>query len=199
VLEGGGVVLDLGCGSASSSIAMAARFPRAKVHAVDCDAASIDKARSNIKEAEERGEVARGQVVPHCCLAHEAAIDPATVDVATIYIALHDMSNPTQVLASLQALLAPGGTVLVLEFHAPPSFPDLMGPDASPAQRGLSTFCYSASTLHCLPVSKVDRPSQAVGTQFSLPTMKVVAAKAGFTRVTSLRANDSMTMFIINK
>ena len=62
MLEGGGVVLDLGCGSASSSIAMAARFPRAKVHAVDCDAASIDKARSNIKEAEERGEVARGQV-----------------------------------------------------------------------------------------------------------------------------------------
>ena len=64
--------------------------------------------------------------------------------------------HPTsQVLASLQTLLAPGGTVLVLEFHAPPSFPDLMGPAASPEQRGLSTFCYSASTLHCLPVSKV--------------------------------------------
>ena len=37
------------------------------------------------------------QVVAHCCLAHEAAIPPATVDVATIYIALHDMSNPTEV------------------------------------------------------------------------------------------------------
>ena len=62
MLEGGGVVLDLGCGSASSSIAMAARFPRTKVHAVDCDAASMERARSNIREAEESGEVARGQV-----------------------------------------------------------------------------------------------------------------------------------------
>jgi len=199
-LEKGGVVLDLGCGSASSSIAMANAFPNSTVHAVDCDQASTEKGKLNIKAAEERGEVRPGQVLSHCCFAHEAPISPGSVDLVLIFISLHDMNNPSEVLASTQPLLAPGGTVLVLEFTAPESFSSLMsGGEVSAAQRGLSTFCYSASVLHCLPVSKVETPSQAVGTQFSLPTMKVVASKAGFSRVSSVKANDAMTLFIINK
>lgn len=198
-LEQGAVVLDLGCGSASSSIAMANAFPKCTVHAVDCDQASMEKGRVNIKAAEERGEVRQGQVVPHCCFAHKAPISRGSVDLVLIFISLHDMSNPSEVLASTMSLLSPGGTVLVLEFTAPDSFSSLMSGQVSATQRGLSTFCYSASVLHCLPVSKVERPSQAVGTQFSLPTMKVVAAKAGFSKVASVRANDAMTLFIINK
>jgi len=199
ILDKGGVVLDLGCGSASSSIAMANAFPDCTVHAVDCDQASMEKGKVNIKAAEERGEVREAQVVPHCCFAHEAPISPGSVDVVLIYISLHDMNNPSEVLASTQTLLSPGGTVLVLEFTAPESFSSLMSGKASAKQRGLSTFCYSASVLHCLPVSKVETPSQAVGTSFSLPTMKAVAAKAGFSRVSTLKANDAMTMFVINK
>jgi len=198
-LEQGGVVLDLGCGSASSSIAMANAFPNCTVHAVDCDQASTEKGKLNIRAAEERGEVRQGQVVSHCCFAHEAPIAHGSVDLVLIFISLHDMNNPSEVLASTLPLLSPGGTVLVLEFTAPESFSYLMSGQASATQRGLSTFCYSASVLHCLPVSKVETPSQAVGTQFSLATMKVVAGKAGFSRVSSVKANDAMTLFIVNK
>jgi len=198
-LDKGGVVLDLGCGSASSSIAMANAFPNCTVHAVDCDQASMDKGKVNIRAAEERGDVRQGQVVPHCCFAHEAPIAAGSVDLVLIFISLHDMNNPSEVLASTQTLLSPGGTVLVLEFTAPESFSSLMSGEGAATQRGLSTFCYSASVLHCLPVSKVETPSQAVGTQFSLPTMKAVARKAGFSRVSTVKANDAMTLFIINK
>lgn len=198
-LEKGGVVLDLGCGSCSSSIAMANAFPNCTVHAVDCDQASMEKGKANIRAAEERGEVRQGQVVSHCCFAHEAPITPGSVDLVLIFISLHDMNNPSEVLASTQTLLSPGGTVLVLEFSAPESFFSLMSGQTSAMQRGVSTFCYSASVLHCLPVSKVETPSQAVGTQFSLPTMKAVASKAGFSRVATVKANDTMTLFIINR
>ena len=39
---------------------------------------------------------------------------------------------------------------------------------------------------------------KAIGTAFSLATMKKVAAKAGFNNVTSFRVNnDAMTMFVL--
>ena len=44
----GGSVLDLGCGNGMSSISVAAAFPKIKVHAVDCDETSMDKALSLI-------------------------------------------------------------------------------------------------------------------------------------------------------
>ena len=98
-LEEGGAALDLGCGSASSSLALAQQFPGCRVHAVDCDAASIEKATLNIAAAEERGEIRPGQVVPHCCLAHEATIEHGSLDLVMVFIALHDMHNPSEVRA----------------------------------------------------------------------------------------------------
>jgi SAM-dependent methyltransferase len=106
-LEAGGAALDLGCGSASSSLVLAQQFPGCRVHAVDCDAASIEKAARNIAAAEKRGEVQPGQVgellptprqvVPHCCFAHEATIEPGSLDLVMVFIALHDMHNPSEV------------------------------------------------------------------------------------------------------
>jgi len=198
-LAKGGVVLDLGCGSASSSIAMAKEFVHTTVHAVDLDQASIDKAKINIGDAESKGLITPGQVIPHCCFAHEANISPGTVDLVLIFVSLHDMYNPSQVLSSTAPMLTQDGTILVLEFSAPDSFSSLMEEGVDPLQRGISQFTYSASVLHCLPVSKVENPSQAIGTVFSKTTMKVVASKAGFTRVESVKANEKMTLYIIKK
>ena len=154
-------MLDLGCGNGMSSISVAAAFPKIKVHAVDCDETSMDKARINITEAEREGRVAEWQVVPHCCLAHEAKVN-GTVDLVLVWVALHDMHNPSQVLDSVRDLLRPGGAVLVLEFNSPDNFASVASDtsEAAAPVRGQAQFCLSVSTLHCLPVAKALNPSQ---------------------------------------
>lgn len=195
----GGCVLDLGCGNGMSSISVAAAFPKIKVHAVDCDETSMEKARVNIREAEREGTVAGEQVVPHCCLAHEANVE--AVDLVLVWVALHDMHNPSHVLDTARDILRPGGAVLVLEFNSPDNFAEVASDtsEAAAPVRGQAQFCLSVSTLHCLPVAKALNPSQAIGTAFSMATMKKVAAKAGFTDVSSFPANDTMTMFVLRK
>ena len=200
VLSKGGVVLDLGCGNGWSSISIAEEFPNTTVHAVDCDETSMEKANLNFAEAVSGKRVKANQIIPHCCFAHEANIPKGSVDLVMLFICLHDMYNPSEVLASAVDMLKPDGCILVLEFTNPDSFPDLMSSDSP--QKGLTKFCMSVSVLHCLPVYKVGpvgTPSQAVGTCFSLNTMKKVAAKGGFNSVTSFAANEMMSLFVIKK
>jgi len=197
ILTEGGVALDLGCGTGLSSISLAQEFPKTTVHAVDLDEVSIKKAKVNIGEAVAKGLVRPNQVVPHCCFAHEADIAKGSVDLVMLFICLHDMHNPSEVLASTLQMLKPEGCILVLEFTNPDSFSKLMSSNGP--QKGITTFCMSASVLHCLPVAKVDTPSQAVGTCFSNKTMEKVAAKAGFSRVTSFKANEMNSLFIIRR
>jgi len=197
-LTAGGVVLDLGCGNGWSSISVAEEFPKTTVHAVDCDETSMEKANINFEEAVSAKKIRSGQVIPHCCFAHEANIAKGSVDMVMIFISLHDMYNPSEVLESTRELLKPDGCILVLEFTNSDSFSDLMLGGNTP-QKGITKFCMSVSTLHCLPVAKVETPSQAVGTCFSLATMKKVAAKGGFNFVTSFTANEMMSLFLIKK
>ena len=154
----------------------------------------------------------------HCCLAHEVpGLGPGSVLLVLVWIALHDMHNPATVLAAARQLLAPGGAVLVLEFSSPDNFAEVASSEAAEAAavRAQTRLCLSVSVLHCLPVSKELQPSQvtpdtglsitrqlqrcvqAVGTAFSPATMARVAARAGFSSVTSFPATDGMTMFVL--
>merc|ERR1719410_2392684 len=109
------------------------------------------------------------------------------------------MHNPATVLAAARQLLAPGGAVLVLEFSSPDNFAEVASSEAAEvaAVRAQARLCLSVSVLHCLPVSKELRPSQAVGTALSPATLVRVAARAGFSSVTSFLATHGMTMFVL--
>ena len=153
----------------------------------------------------------------HCCLAHEVpGLGPASVLLVLVWIALHDMHNPATVLAAARQLLAPGGAVLVLEFSSPDNFAEVASSEAAEvaAVRAQARLCLSVSVLHCLPVSKELQPSQvitlsitrqlqrcvtvqAVGTALSPATLVRVAARAGFSSVTSFPATQGMTMFVL--
>lgn len=162
-------VADLGCGAGWSSIGIAQGYPNASVHGFDLDQASVDLARANLSD------VGAGTRVS---FAVRDAADPAHAgeyDLVTIFEALHDMSNPVGALRAARQLLAPGGTLFIVDENVAESF-------TAPAG-DIERLMYGWSVLHCLAVGMADQPSAATGTVLRPDTVRRFAAEAGFSSV----------------
>ncbi|MPY63014.1 class I SAM-dependent methyltransferase [Streptomyces spongiae] len=174
-------VLDLGCGLGWSTMALARAFPGARLTGVDLDAASVDEARRNAREAglDDRVAFARTDA---------AGIDmDGSVDLVTVFEALHDMADPVRVLASVRRLLAPSGAVLIgdekvsEEFTAP-------GPE-------LDRINYAFSVLHCLPATRAEDAKVEAGTVLRPDTVRAYAREAGYGSVEVLDVEHELWRF----
>jgi SAM-dependent methyltransferase len=160
-------VADVGCGAGWSTIAMARAFPRAEVLGFDLDEASVQEARAHAAAA---GVPVRFEVRDGSAMAAEAPFD-----LVLVLETLHDMSQPGEVLAALRTSLAQGGSILVADekvgehFHAPAG--------------DLERLMYGWSIVHCLPVSRADSPSAAIGTVIREDTVRALARGAGLPQV----------------
>ena len=164
----GGRVVDLGTGHGWAAIAVQSAWPGAEVIGLDLDEASIVDAR---RHAEQAGVEVRFEVAGDPEGGDLVALGP--VDAVLILESLHDMARPAAVLAAARAALAPGGIVVIAdeavaeEFTAP-------GDD-------LERMMYGWSVTHCLPASRAESPSAAIGTAIRPATVAARAAEAGFT------------------
>ncbi|HEX8645663.1 MAG TPA: class I SAM-dependent methyltransferase [Thermoleophilaceae bacterium] len=178
----GGRVADVACGGGWSSIELARTYPKVSVDGYDLDAPSIELAERNLA-----GSGVEDRVRFHARDGAEASEDAEGYDLVTIFEAVHDMSNPVEVLASVRRMLAPGGVVLVAdegvaeEFTAP-------GDDTE-------RLMYGFSVLSCLPVGRADDPSAATGTPMRPSTLAAYADEAGFARVDVLDVDNELWRF----
>ncbi|WP_199434056.1 methyltransferase domain-containing protein [Qaidamihabitans albus] len=165
----GACLADVACGTGRSSLALAAAYPGLQVSGFDLDEPSIGLARAATREDGVADRV-RFEVADVARLRRERCYD-----VVTVFDALHDMPDPVAVLAGCRRMLAPGGTLLLMEprvreeFHAP----------SDETER----FFYTVSLLHCLPVGLAETPSVATGTMIRPERVRRYAAAAGFTDV----------------
>ncbi|MRG61694.1 methyltransferase domain-containing protein [Agromyces sp. CFH 90414] len=190
-LDRGGVVLDAGCGTGWSSVALAAAFPRARVVGVDLDEASIDEARGHAAVAGvadrvrflvgDAGETATVRA------AAEAVDAPAGFDLVTVFEALHDMGRPAAALAAFREALADGGALLVADERVGEAFQA----DADPVERML----YAMSVLHCLPATTAESAADANGTVLRAPTLRRWASEAGYDGVEVLGIENPFWRF----
>jgi 2-polyprenyl-3-methyl-5-hydroxy-6-metoxy-1,4-benzoquinol methylase len=165
-------VADLGCGAGWSTIAIARGYPNAVVDGIDMDAESIDRARANAATA---GIEDRARFV---LLDAARSEGEGAYDLVTIFEAVHDLSRPVEVLAAAHRLLAPGGTLLVVDERVAETF---MAPGDE-----VERLMYSYSVLFCLANSLADQPSVGTGTVMRPATLAAYAEAAGFSRVTTL-------------
>jgi 2-polyprenyl-3-methyl-5-hydroxy-6-metoxy-1,4-benzoquinol methylase len=96
-------------------------------------------------------------------------------DLVTILEAVHDLSRPVAVLESVRGLLAPGGTVLVVDERVAESF-SAPGDD-------VERLMYGYSVLFCLPNALADQPSAGTGTVMRPAVLEQYATEAGFSSV----------------
>jgi len=161
----GARVADVGCGQGWSTIALSEAFPGADVIGIDPDRASIEDARAR---ASARGARARFEPIDASALSERGPFD-----LILVLEALHDMARPDEVLASLRAALSPCGALLVADERVAEEF--------SPRVSDMERMMYGWSVLHCLPVSRAERPSRALGTVLRPSTVQALAEEAGFT------------------
>ncbi len=105
-------VVDLGAGTGTGTLALAARFPGGRVHALDASPGMLDRL----------GAAARTAQVADRVETHLVDLDgdwpavlPGAADLAWAALSLHHVTDPAQVLRQAFEALRPGGVLVVLE------------------------------------------------------------------------------------
>jgi len=180
-LEAGARVADVGCGCGWSSIALGRAFPKVTVDGYDLDAPSISDAR----------ELAAAEGLSdriHFEVRNAADAAPESYDLVCCFEALHDLSKPVDALKAMRTMLAPGGTVFIVDDRAAD---ELTANDPDPMQR----LFYAASTMHCLLVGRSEPGAVGTGTVMRTVTLERYAAEAGFASVEVLPIEHDMFRF----
>jgi len=174
-------VADVACGAGWSSIGIARAYPRARIDGFDLDEPSIALARANV-EAAGLGE--------RVSMSVRDAGDEAFAgryDLVTIFESLHDLSHPVDVLRNMRGLLAPGGTVIVMDERVAETF-------TAPGD-AVERMMYGFSVLCCLPCGLADTPSAGTGTVMRPATLRRYALEAGFVDVEILPISHDIFRF----
>jgi SAM-dependent methyltransferase len=173
------VIADVGCGVGWSTLALARRYPRAKVIGYDLDRASIDAAR--------RRAAAEGLDVRFEQKGAEALGADGPFDLVLVLEALHDMAYPTRALVTIRSALAPTGCVVVADERVATEF----GAPGDAVER----MMYGWSIVHCLPVAMSAPSSEAIGTAIRPDTVLACASAAGFSRCDVLAIDNPLFRF----
>jgi SAM-dependent methyltransferase len=168
-LRAGGRIADIGCGYGWSTIAMAGRWPAARVDGFDVDQPSVERARRHAVEA---GVAERVTFSTDDIRELESA---RAYDLVIAVECVHDMPDPVGVLAAMRRLVRPGGTVLVLDEAVAEEF-------TAPGDE-VDRLMYGYSLLCCLPDGRSHGPSAATGTVMRPVTLRGYAQDAGFAEV----------------
>jgi 2-polyprenyl-3-methyl-5-hydroxy-6-metoxy-1,4-benzoquinol methylase len=172
-------IADVGCGVGWSTLALARAFPRATVVGYDLDAASVAEARR--RAAAEKRSVRFEQK------GAEAVGGDGPFDLILVLEALHDMARPTRALAAFRSALAQAGSVLIADERVAERF-------FAPGD-AVERMMYGWSVVHCLPVSMVEQPSEAIGTAIRPDTIRRCAREAGFARCEVLPIDNPLFRF----
>lgn len=174
-------VADVGCGGGWAAIALARRFPEARVDGYDVDPPTVELARANVlaDRLDDRVRILEQDVA--------AQAPDTSYDLVMAFECIHDIPHPVEVLAGIRRMLAPQGRVLIADMAGAEAFV----PDADPIQRLL----YGFSVLVCLPDAMSGNPETATGTVMRPSTMDAYALAAGFAAAVPLAVEHDMWRF----
>lgn len=172
----GAAIADVGCGTGTSSLALARVYPAATVHGFDLDAAALETARAGVPaSARARIRFEATDIAGDDVEAGGPAAPGEGYDLVCVLDALHDMPRPVELLRACRARLRPDGCVLLMEARVAERF--------APPVEDNERFAYAVSLLHCLPVGLAEQPSAGTGTVLRPGLVRRYAAAAGFSGV----------------
>ena len=166
-LEAGIAVADVGCGYGHSTVLMAQAFPQSRFHGFDAHSASIAEARRSAADA---GLAARVGFD----VARAVDYPGKTYGLICFFDCLHDLGDPVAAARYAAKVLAPDGTVMLVE----PFADDRVEGNLAPVAR----LYYGASTTICCAHAIAEGGKLVLGAQAGQARLAEVFRKAGFTR-----------------
>ncbi|MFN0303773.1 MAG: class I SAM-dependent methyltransferase [Burkholderiales bacterium] len=165
-LEAGIAVADVGCGHGHSTLLMAQAFPKSRFFGFDTHPASIEAAR---RSAEAAGVADRVTF----SVAHAVDYPDHRYGLVCFFDMLHDLGDPVAAARRAAEVLAPGGTVMLVE----PFANDRVEDNLSPVGR----LYYAASCVICCAHAISEGGKLVLGAQAGPKRLAEVFRKAGFT------------------
>ena len=171
-MEQGIRVCDLGCGQGIALHLMAQHFPASAFTGIDNDEPAVESARSRAAEL---------GLENITFLAKDAASvqdDPGfsqSYDYITAFDAIHDQSQPLEVLKAVRHMLAPGGMFSMVDI-------DAASDPAGNLDHPMGPFLYTVSLMHCMPVG-LSENGMGLGMMWGRDQAVSLLTQAGFTRI----------------
>lgn len=165
-LESGISVADVGCGHGHSTLVMAEAFPNSRFHGFDTHPESIEKAKFNATESDlgprVSFDVSRAENFPG-----------KNYGLICFFDCLHDLGDPVAAARHAFELLAPEGTVMLVEPFANDRLEDNISP--------IARIYYTASATLCCAHAISEGGHLVLGAQAGEARLAEVFRKAGFT------------------
>ncbi|MGA0612864.1 class I SAM-dependent methyltransferase [Caldimonas sp. KR1-144] len=165
-LEAGIAVADIGCGHGHSTLLMAEAFPNSRFFGYDTHAESIAEARRHAAAA---GLAARAEFD----LARATSYPDRRFGLICFFDVLHDLGDPVAAAEHAARVLAPGGTVMLVEPFARDRTEDNLTP--------VGQLYYGGSTIICCAHAISEGGRMVLGAQAGPKRLAEVFRKAGFT------------------
>ena len=161
-------VADIGCGSGSILLLLAAAFPNSEFHGYDISIHALARAEENVAAAGVSNT-----------MFHNAVADPLppSGDFALVLTTdvLHDMTNPRGTAFSIRAALADDGVWLISDIKAKDTFAENV------EKNPMAALMYGFSMLACLGSATSEPNGEALGTLgFTKSVAAEIARDAGF-------------------
>ena len=158
-------VADIGCGHGHSSILMAQAFPNSRFYGVDTHPDSIQIAQHNAQQANASNQVSFE-------LATATNYPNRQYELICFFDCLHDMGDPIAAAQYAAKMLAPGGSIMLVE----PFAHDHLEQNSSPIARAY----YASSTTICCAHAISEGGKMVLGAQAGEANLAEVFRKAGF-------------------
>ena len=169
-LTRGARVADVGCGAATSTIAMAKAFPQSEFVGYDISMHALNRARNNIAEAG----------ISNLRLANpidNPLPEDGSVDFVTTFDVIHDSTHPAQLISAIRQSLAPDGTWLCADVKGRPTFAENL------TDNPMATLAYSFSVLVCMSAGLSVEGGAGLGTLgFHEQKAREMSEHVGFSR-----------------
>jgi 2-polyprenyl-3-methyl-5-hydroxy-6-metoxy-1,4-benzoquinol methylase len=188
-LAGGISVLDVGCGSGRIINRLAALYPNSRFTGIDLSGEAIGNARG---EAMQNGLQNTEFIIRDLSDFDEVA-EPEAFDFITTFDAIHDQARPLNVLKGIHRALKVDGVYLMQDIRGSSHvYTDIGHP--------MGTFLYTASTMHCMPVS-LAQGGEGLGTMWGEEKTRQYLQRAGFRSIeTNQLAHDfANNWYVIRK
>lgn len=187
-LTDGARVIDVGCGGALSTLAMARHYPNSEFVGYDISEHALARARGNLEEA----QLANVQVANPL---DEPMPQDESIDFATTFDVIHDTPYPAQLIDDIYRSLKPGGVWLCEDIRGFETFEENL------AKHPMAGMLYGFSVMVCMNSAMSTPDGAGLGTLgFTENLARKMTATAGFTGFERLEVDNPLNnYYVLNK